>query len=372
MPRISKFLLPMLLALIILPALAGEGRTPIPFTAPVATPITLLEAGSYVVTRNLSPLGPGPLISIVTGPGSEVLLDLNGMVLDTTGFGVPAIEITGGGEVVIRNGALVGGGILVFGFPSRKVVIEDVNISDSVGPGIDMPDTEHFVIRRCRITDAAGAGISVGVPGGIGERDGIIEDNQIRRSFGGITVFSAQSVEISNNRIKDVFGLPGILVEDSTSVLISENTVEFVSGGEDGIRVSGFGHKVYNNLVSAAEGTGISIGSPVTGATSDTGLILNNVVHECGGDGLLVFGSGNHIDRNVLNFNGGLTGGYGLHFGFAAFDNTFGRNTAVGNAGFAPCGFPPFSADLCDDVLFPGAINVSFGDNLVPPGAGLF
>ena len=52
--------------------------------------------------------------------------------------------------------------------------------------------------------------------------------------------------------------------------------------------------------------------------------------------------------------------------------STFGRNTAVFNGGGA-CAFP-FAGfpDLCDDVAPPGIVNVSFGDNLVPPPAGLF
>ncbi|NIM63007.1 MAG: hypothetical protein GTO30_15605, partial [Acidobacteria bacterium] len=69
-----------LLMLVALPAMAQNGRIPIPFAAPVATPIVITAPGSYVVTRNLVPTGPGPIIIIALPAAStvdDVVIDLN-------------------------------------------------------------------------------------------------------------------------------------------------------------------------------------------------------------------------------------------------------------------------------------------------------
>jgi hypothetical protein len=95
-------------------------------------------------------------------------------------------------------------------------------------------------------------------------------------------------------------------------------------------------------------------------------VIVDNLVDGAGNDGMFVGSRRASIERNMLSGSAN----YGLHFGPNAQDNSFGRNTAVGNGG-GPC-VHPFSNDLCDDHAAPGTSNVSFGDNLVPPSAGLF
>ena len=47
-------------------------RPVIPFAAPVVTPIVITAPGSYVVTQNLAPTGPGPLITIALPAASAV------------------------------------------------------------------------------------------------------------------------------------------------------------------------------------------------------------------------------------------------------------------------------------------------------------
>ena len=88
------------------------------------------------------------------------------------------------------------------------------------------------------------------------------------------------------------------------------------------------GNKLFDNVVRTSGGNGIHI----DGGSSDT-LILNNVASgngtaalPTGGEGLLVEGTQNLIERNALNSNAG----FGLRFCFAGGScaNTFGRNMA--------------------------------------------
>jgi len=72
--------------------------------------------------------------------------------------------------------------------------------------------------------------------------------------------------------------------------------------------------------------------------------------------GTFVNGLRNQVDRNVAGSNFQ----FGLHFGNAAADCTYGRNTARGNVG-GPCPTGG-TTDFCDE----GANDSSFGDNFMP------
>ena len=106
-----------------LTAMAGEGRTPIPFTSPVAFPIVISTPGSYVLTRNLTGTAGFPVIEIATPGGEGVELDLNGMVLTAGGPGAPVISIVAPSDVSICNGHTRGGshGVLASGASRRRV-----------------------------------------------------------------------------------------------------------------------------------------------------------------------------------------------------------------------------------------------------------
>jgi hypothetical protein len=383
-----------LLVLVAIPAMAQNGQIPIPFAAPVVTPIVITAPGSYVVTRNLVPTGPGPIISIalpVASTVDDVQIDLNGMVLDNTlNPGSPVITIVvaagGGEEVTIRNGTLVGGsaGIEAIG-PARKLVVEDVKISDFTGlanpGGIHTLDVFNTVVRRCVIVDAAAGGggtpAAIFLDGGI-PRQATIEDNLIQNTFDGIDALPGMAgIEISNNRIRDILGGgpfgAAINLDGAESCLISQNTISGVFGPAPaaGIRLNfSKACKVVNNLVSLVTADhGIHLG-PGTDGT----LVLDNVVGGSGGDGLRIEGSANQIERNTLTGNVG----FGLRiFGAAPFDNHLGRNAAALNLGGGPPCPPPgfWSVDFCEDpsVLFPPLTfgpNWSFGDNLMSGGLG--
>ena len=66
-----------------------------------------------------------------------------------------------------------------------------------------------------------------------------------------------------------------------------------------------------------------------------------------------VAADGNHVERNVLNNNGGGPfATWGLHFNSTSDDNTYGRNSATGNLG--PAGSCP--ASPAPDLRCPGAV----------------
>jgi parallel beta-helix repeat protein len=350
-------------------AFAAEGRTP------VFLPGTLLGVdGKYIVTRNIT-AGAG---AVVTIGAPNVDLDLNGFVL--TGGAAPVISVAAGADhVTIHNGVLVGGtiGIDIPG-ATRKVDIEDVKIHNpTVGQGIHLGDVEGAALRRNEITDTPSEGIAWDGPGAV--KHGTIENNLLRRTNAGIVVSNnCSSVAILNNRVEEpgtgaggAFSGNGIVLASCGASLVSENTVE--RARVDGIFLLNCkGNKLFDNVVRSSGGNGIH----VDGGSNDT-LVLNNVASgngtgalPTGGDGLLVEGTQNLIERNLLNANAG----FGLHFCVPALScaNTFGRNMARGNAGavVGPCGacggvpalFPPNSCNIAGCAV----PNSTFGDNLIP------
>lgn len=351
--------------------LAAEGRTP------VFAPGTLLGAdGKYIVTRNIVG-GVGPVITI---GAPNVELDLNGFVLSGAA-GSPVISIIAGMDhVTIRNGVLSGGsvGIELVGPPTtRKVDIEDVKIHDSAIQGIHLGNVEGAALRRNEITDTGSEGIAW--DGGATVKHGTIEGNLLRRTSAGIVVNTCSSVAVLNNRLEDpgtgaggAFPGNGIVLVACQGSLVSENTVE--RSRIDGIALfNGKGNKLFDNVVRASGGNGIHLDI----GTSDT-LVLNNVATgngtgllASGGDGLLVEGTQNLLERNQLNSNAG----FGLRFCIAGGScaNTFGRNMARANGGFlgalgcgacggAPALFPPNSCNIAGCAV----ANSTFGDNLIP------
>ena len=379
----------LVLCLAAVPAMAQNGRIQIPFASPVVTPIVITAPGSYVVTRNLLPTGPGPIINVAVPlfPGGDVTLDLNGMLLDNSPNPIdPVILVSflGSSEVTIRNGALVGGtsGIDATGpgIPGRKLVIEDVKVSDftSIGgtiAGIEVVDVTDLVIRRCVIMDGPG-GPGIFYHGGL-PRQATIVDNHIQRTADGIdTIPFVNTLEISNNRINDIFpgGVFGaaINLDGASSCIVSQNTINFVAGAVppfDGtwirLGAGSEGCKVYNNTIVGAAGHGIHLPGG-----SDGNLLLNNVIRRCGGDGMFIEGSENHLVENTSTANAG----FGLRLGVLSFDNHLRRNMAVGNGGgpSAVCPVPMafWSPDFCDgpNLVFPMLTgpNWTFGDNMMP------
>ena len=375
----------LILAVVTYPAIAAEGRIPIPFTSPPATPINITSPGKYILTRPLKATAAGPVINIAVGVGvgaSEVDIDLNGFTLDASASGAACIRgssLPGStAEISIRNGAIQGGvnGIQLVGAPGaplRKVVIEGVRIGGTTSNAVQISDAQNFLLRDIILIDAGvgaagpAAGILVGVGGGGLALQGSIENNLIRNTKDGISVLGAAATPVTvallNNRLESIAagGTTGdaIHLENDLGCLVSENTIREVLGG-NGIRlVNTSGTKLFDNVVNRASASGIFVD-----AASGDNLVWRNVVQQAASSGLYVAGKRNQIDANLLNLNGrGLT----LDLAAGAVQNVYRENTARGNTGAAPCPGGLCSADFCG---FAVGANSTQADNWLPAVAG--
>ena len=364
--RLTSTLAALVLLATAIPALAAEGRIPIwkPVAlGPGATP------GSYVVTRDIStPAGGGSAIAVFGGPGfEEIEIDLNGFtVFGDPGGGVPVIELVGVRSVTIRNGSLRPTGPGGFGIRAaavEKLVIEDVKTVDG-DFGFFLEEVPNFAMRRNIILNPAVEGIYIDGLGGVpSPPTGVIEDNQIKDAgMFGIHVFNSHSgVQIVRNRV-DRAGGHGIFLQFGNTCIVAENTVEQAFDGISLEQIEGC--KIYNNVTSSNNGTGIN-----AIATFDS-LFLDNVSSKNVLSGIETDGERNLFDRNVVSANGC----YGIWF--RGRNNNYGRNTARFNGGAcgAPCGVAPveictppygggaFAPDLCVDAV----LNTSLCDNMMP------
>ena len=343
------------------PVLAGDGAIPIwePKT-------TITQSGKYIVTRNIAtPPNSGPTILIANGVDT-VDIDLNGQAL----FGDPnlneqgIIEAQQVANITIRNGVIWGRGAGpeagVYVNEASRVVVEEITTRNTAGPGIIVENVGVAHLRRNAILNAASEAIQFrGSPAGA-QITGEVEDNAVWNSHWGIWVTNASSVGIRNNRISQVDSF-GIRVEDCLGCLLVDNTVQQVGDGNGIDLRTSEGCEIRGNSVMNAFQYGIVI-------TSDTNLIVDNTVKRSGLDGLRIEGLENHIERNLLVFNGQSGSGWGLHFVGSVFFNTYGRNTARSNPGpmaSCPSGAPPTKPatnDFCDE----GSGNSSFNDNYMP------
>lgn len=350
-----------------LPAIAGEGRFPI-----WQYPTIITAPGKYIVTRDISSLGGAmPIIDIQV---ANVDVDINGFVLDASGSPAPAINIADDiVDVVLHNGMLVGGTESILrgttaGTIGQRVVIEDIQSRDATNVGIRLWSIREVVIRRVNIIDPATHGIWLDRTGGGGFTNGTIEHCAIRLPGNdGIHVDNGSALSIRHNRI-EVPSLHGIHVLNSYACLIGENTISDADG--NGIFVEGsHGIKVYNNVVSRGETNGILVD-----AQSGDNFLLDNLVRQSGwggfpgpgsggGSGIVIDGFRNHLEANTVNESDAC----GLLFNGP--NNTFGRNMARANdpsgsfCTAALCTFGFFPPDSCDTN---GTNNTSYGDNLIP------
>jgi parallel beta-helix repeat protein len=258
---------------------------------PVFAPRVINRPGHYVVTRDISATAG----SVVLIRANDVTLDLNGHTL-TLPTGTDAIILidntlaTRG--VTIRNGRLVGGINAIvtpfLGHPSQ-VRLEDLEIANCSGTAVIFFDPESVEITRCHVHDG-GAGISAQASST--QFVGRILNNKVERvgSFG-ILLLGLLSGEVSGNVVTDIgsasvgvagiqiYG-PGVPGTESGAVIVARNVVSTLPGGSDD------------------DGMIILENSPGD-------LILDNVVTNCGGDGILVRGDQTRVEGNIVSGNGG-------------------------------------------------------------------
>lgn len=366
MNRLAVVLASSLAGIVSFPALAAEGRIPIPFTSPPTTPIVIGTPGHYILTRDLSPTGPGPTIDIsVAGVGGDVDLDLNGFVArGNAGQAVVRVTVVGGAtsEVTIHDGALQDGAnsIIVSG-AARSVIVERIRSGNATGPAMQIFDVLNTVIRDCVITDAGNTAVYVANFAGVNTQ-ATIEGNLIRSTPLGIVVGGTVTAAILNNRVElitgGIFGGGTGISVGGLGCLISENTIRQVSApgaagtNAHGIAVSGNGCKVFDNTITGATGNGIDV-------MSSGALVWKNVIRETA-IGIRVVGDFNQIEGNVMAANG-----CGLVFLLGADQNVYRENMARGSTGGPACaGGPP----CVPNFLNSGAGNSTPGDNFIPTG----
>ncbi len=355
MSRRARLLIGLLCLCPALALQAAEGRTPIPFATPIATPIVIDTPGQYVLTRNLSATGAGPVFQI---NAAGVDLDLNGMTV-TGDASSTVIEIGLDAEARIRNGAVSGGTVGINTDGADRVVIEQVTVTGTSDRGIYLFDVDQFAILDSIIVDAGSVGIAA--EGGQNENtQGVIANNQLRRVSDGICVFGGGGVRVEGNSIREkLAGGPfnaGIVIDSVNAPLLLHNTIVDVDGGTGILMTSAtFGATVEGNNVRNVTG---GVGIRVIGADN---LIRANVVSNAANEGLLIDGDRNQVERNILNGNGS----WGLRFSSTADANVFRGNTARGNTGIGASCNASATADFCDDD-FGVSANASQGDNWLP------
>lgn len=337
----------MVLACGIAPSVFGvEGRIPIG-----NSPYLITNPGRYILTRNL-PSAATPTIDINLPGGGDVDLDLNGFTVNgTLNHSLPAINVaTSGGtnpRVRIHDGSIVEGAEAVYAIGPGSMVFEHLAVRN-LNYGLYTSGAGNVVMRDCVIENVNTYGLFVSNAGGSG--GATIERNAVRLAGRAIVVQHSATAAVLNNRVES--GQPGsgsgILIQDATNCLVSENTVRDEPVG-NGIQIDSMtGCKVFDNVVSGAGLNGIYVNG-----SSSRSLVWKNLVTGSG-TGIRVEGNTNQIEGNVTNgnINCGLV--------ISGSNNVYRGNTARGNSTAGSCpGACPGEAQV------PGG-NDTGGDNFVP------
>lgn len=285
-------LLPSLLALAGMPALADEGRIPI------YKQTTITSSGTYLVTRDFS--GTQPIVVQAT----DVVIDLGGHTVGGNAY--PVIDIGDGvSNVTIRNGTLenANGGIRMLA-PSVYVdlLVEDVRLSNIGSFGVQVQGgAPRVVVRRCRMRSVVAEAIVVATVQGTGRV--VVEDctfNTVRRALQGDV---ATAVTFRRN-VVDGFGAgsatsavgsfgPGGVIEDNA-----------ISGGgsdDAGISLGGTRSRAARNVVTGSGTHGVSVSATYC-------LVEGNQLEGNGGCGVSFSGAtGSAYRQNMLRDNTGGT-----------------------------------------------------------------
>ena len=177
-----------------------------------------------------------------------------------------------------------------------------------------------------------------------------IEDNTIEEGAGGVLIVESSSVAVIHNRIRDVLAA-GVSMELAHDNLIKANDLR---GAKSGVELGeSYDNRIEGNNASGTLGSGIEIGE-----LSFRNEVIDNLVHENGGEGIEIadsapVGQGNWLEGNNADANGGngisiegaghtvkdnsarVNGGWGIYAAIGANDR--GGNFAAGNAEFEQC-----------------------------------
>ncbi|MFN7965405.1 MAG: right-handed parallel beta-helix repeat-containing protein [Acidobacteriota bacterium] len=313
---------------------------------PVGAPTTIAQPGRYVVTTNLTNVS-----TVITINADRVDLDLGGHVLSTTSTTLPVIKVQSQAHVRIHSGVVRGGDEGVNVRSSSDVRLEDLQIVDSSGNGIEFWDTTGLEVVGCIVRDAGTGGIDL--DGNALEFDGLLAGSQITSpGLDGIHARSSNGLRISDNSIQNA-AAAGINIESTSFNLLHGNLIE--TAAREGVRIGlSSVMRMSSNVIRASLFDGLAITN-----TSDDGAVDRNVISACSRDGIDNSGSRLTFRSNLLDANGHL----GMRFGAGGPDNVYRSNLARGSAAGGPaCAGAVSTNDFCDEALG----NSSQGDNYIP------
>ncbi len=302
------------------PAQAADGRIPI------WQRTTIVEPGSYVLTRNLTVEPGDPAITVLA---DGVDLDLNGFRVTgpIDGYSQTPAIVVHGDDVRVRNGSVradmkSGAAIRVPG--ARETVLEDLMLLG--GTGIEMDGVRRFRVERVAMQTGFGLGLSI-----VNAHHGSVVRCEFEATKNGGMVVRGRAVEIRDNRVETQED--GIVVSGEAMV-VEGNAVETVYTAIDLTGCTGC--RAERNTVTQ------SYACLVVGGSDNR--VLGNL---CAGmvDGIAISG-----DRNLVADNQAL-GGTGTGLQLAGDDNVYGGNVCRGNG-----------IDFADS----GTGNTSRGDNFLP------
>ena len=244
-----------------------------------SVPFTITEPGSYYLTRSMT-IDSGNAITI---DSSDVTLDLMGHTLDgldSASFGIQGAVSTR--NIRIQNGSLVRFAGSALSSTASHLWVTNIRALDNGAAGIFVTGIP-VVVSDCEASGNGSVGIQV-----LG--DGVVRDTIVRGNLAGLLASDARIsrnlVEFNTNR--------GIWCVGECSIV--DNTVRANNSGDTvnfaGIHVTGDNSLVRGNQV--------------------TGNLQQNI---------LVSGSGNAIEGNLIT-NSSL----GVHFDLSAGDNATAHN----------------------------------------------
>jgi len=188
---------------------------------PITTITTISIPGHYCLAHAL--VGATPLISIAT---SDVLLDLNGQFLQTTGATEAILfdNTTGRSNITITNGAIHGSGIGSIGIlinvsldstTNDHIVLSNLNIDGCTNNGISAVTFDTLVIDRCNLHGCDSNLFLIG-------SNTIIKDSAFNESVSGYgALLSRCNAVVVNNSSFNFNSFGGMHLVDSKNIIVS-------------------------------------------------------------------------------------------------------------------------------------------------------
>lgn len=264
--------------------------------------------GDEILVRDCTIVGSADQGIRVDGDGARLV----GNTLDT--IYDHAIEVEGDRSRVLDNRIRHAwqNGILLAGNQNE---IRDNSIAGAHGNGIDVSG-QDCLVRGNEVQETGARGLRMNGDGFaildndlrdasqgfaalfvVSGSNGVIADNEIRRAGAGVLLGNqTSSIEVRGNRASECGeqGFPAYLIAGATHT-VQGNTAR--RGGNDGFRVSGSGHKLFDNRAFDNGADGIDLFSGSLHQVRDNQLLRN------GGEGIEVSADNTQILRNECRDN---------------------------------------------------------------------